>query len=361
MFPRPCDIIQKRGIGGFSMSDDRRYLPSDELLEKIFFYMQQLFSEKELSGTLFLLTELGRTLVNSDRASFWFHDSRTNTLWTMAATGVGRISVPDDTGLIGASVTNNEILIVNNPYNDPRFNPAVDRETGYVTKSILTMPVTDSDGEVIGAFQAVNKITLDGQDDDFNEHDVKRLSLASAFCGRSLESFLLYNESVEDPLTGLKNRRGFFSHFEKHIVPVIGSVPTAMIICDIDHFKNVNDTYGHNAGDAVLRRVARLFSSRAGENDGVFRWGGEEFMFLLPGKTLPEAVTFAEEVRKAVEADECVYMDPFKGELRLRITMSFGVCIIDPTLGIDENVKIADDRLYYAKDHGRNMVQGEIQ
>ena len=138
--------------------DQKKYLSSDELLEKIFYYMSRLFEEKELSKTLFLLTDLGKTLVNSDRASFWFWDKRKHVAWTLAALGIDTITVPENTGLVGAAMSGNEILIINNPYEDSRFNPEVDKNSGYHTKSILTMPVTNSEGVVIGAYQAVNKI-----------------------------------------------------------------------------------------------------------------------------------------------------------------------------------------------------------
>ena len=155
--------------------DNQKYLSSDELLEKIFYYMSRLFEEKELSTTLFLLTDLGKTLVNSDRASFWFWDRRKHTIWTLAALGTDTIEIPENSGLVGASMMNNEILIINDPYSDSRFNPAVDRETGYVTKSILTMPVTNNDGKVIGAYQAINKIDNEGNDAAFTEEDVKEV------------------------------------------------------------------------------------------------------------------------------------------------------------------------------------------
>ena len=110
--------------------DHQKYLSSDEVLEKIFYYMSRLFEEKELSTTLFLLTDLGKTLVNSDRASFWFWDKRKAVIWTLAALGTDTISLPENSGLVGASMMNNEILIINDPYSDPRFNPEVDKETG---------------------------------------------------------------------------------------------------------------------------------------------------------------------------------------------------------------------------------------
>lgn len=331
--------------------DQKKYLSSDELLEKIFYYMSRLFEEKELSKTLFLLTDLGKTLVNSDRASFWFWDKRKHVAWTLAALGIDTITVPENTGLVGAAMSGNEILIINNPYEDSRFNPEVDKNSGYQTKSILTMPVTNSEGVVIGAYQAINKINTDGSDGVFTKEDVKRLSLATAFCGRSLESYVLHNEAIEDPLTGLRNRRGLHTYYERRIATNKNFDSTAIIMCDIDHFKRVNDTYGHNAGDEVLKHVANTLSNSIGIDDGAFRWGGEEFILLLSHKHMADAAEFAENLRKAIEADKIT----FEGT-DIKITMSFGVSEIDPSLTTEENVEGVDAKLYYAKEHGRNRV-----
>ena len=336
--------------------DQKKYLSSDELLEKIFYYMSRLFEEKELSKTLFLLTDLGKTLVNSDRASFWFWDKRKHVAWTLAALGIDTITVPENTGLVGAAMTGNEILIINNPYEDPRFNPDVDKSSGYHTKSILTMPVTNSEGVVIGAYQAVNKINTDGSDGEFTEEDVKRLSLATAFCGRSLESYVLHNEAIEDPLTGLRNRRGLHTYYERRIATNKNFDSTTIIMCDIDHFKRVNDTYGHNEGDEVLKHVANTLSNSIGIDDGAFRWGGEEFILLLSHKHMAETVEFAESLRKAIEADVIT----FEGT-DIKITMSFGVSKINPSLTTEENVQDVDAKLYYAKEHGRNRVISVIE
>lgn len=335
--------------------DNQKYLSSDELLEKIFYYMSRLFEEKELSTTLFLLTDLGKTLVNSDRASFWFWDRRKHTIWTLAALGTDTIEIPENSGLVGASMMNNEILIINDPYSDSRFNPAVDRETGYVTKSILTMPVTNNEGKVIGAYQAINKIDNEGNDATFTEEDVKRLSLATAFCGRSLESYMLYNEAMEDPLTGLRNRRGLHAHYERRIATLRIYEKASIIMCDIDHFKHVNDTYGHNAGDEVLKYVANLLQSSIRIDDGAFRWGGEEFILLLPHKSTAEAIVLAERLRSLIEESVIT----FEGT-DIKITMSFGVSEINPELTTEENVEAVDAKLYYAKEHGRNRVISEL-
>lgn len=336
--------------------EQQKYLSSEELLEKIFYYMSKLFEEKELSKTLFLLTDLGKTLVNSDRASFWFWDKRKHVAWTLAALGIDTITIPENKGLVGAAMMGNEILIINNPYEDPRFNPDVDKNSGYVTKSILTMPVTNSEGKVIGAYQAVNKINTDGSEGEFTQEDVKRLSLATAFCGRSLESYVLHNEAIEDPLTGLRNRRGLHTYYERRISTNKNVDTTSIIMCDIDHFKRVNDTYGHNAGDEVLKHVANTLSSSIGIDDGAFRWGGEEFILLLSHRDMKDAAEFAEGLRKAIEAD----VINFEGT-DIKITMSFGVSLIDPKLTTEENVEGVDAKLYYAKEHGRNRVICEIE
>lgn len=333
------------------MENKNTTLRADELLEKIFYYMNQLVEEHELSTTLSLLTDLGRALVNSDRASFWFWDKRGRQYWTMAAVGEEKITIPERTGIVGVAIDSNETLLINEPYNDPRFNQVVDRQTGYVTESILCMPVTNASGDVIGAYQAINKLNADGSPGVFDASDVKRISLATVFCGKTLESYLLYNEALIDPLTGLKNRRGFYEFYNKRVLKSLENGKVSMIMCDIDHFKKVNDTYGHNAGDAVLTMVGDILTDSIGIDDEVFRWGGEEFVLLLSAKDMGEAQGVAEKIRKKVEDSVC----SFEGT-DIRVTMSFGVSAVKAEYGSDVNVKFADEKLYAAKEGGRNRV-----
>jgi diguanylate cyclase (GGDEF)-like protein len=125
------------------------------------------------------------------------------------------------------------------------------------------------------------------------------------------------------------------------------------VMCDIDKFKSVNDTYGHQAGDAVLRQFAKILQHEAREIDRIGRYGGEEFLLLLPGTVLDAGVTFAERVRKAVEE----HTFTFDGGT-LKRTASFGVAgWPHPAIGHCETlVKMADDALYVAKETGRNKV-----
>ena len=106
-----------------------------------------------------LITKLGTTLVNADRASFWKWDKDKHELWTTAAVGEERITIPENTGLVGKALTGKLAIVTNDPYNCPDFNADVDKKTGYVTKSILVMPISNCKGEFIGVFQAINSWT----------------------------------------------------------------------------------------------------------------------------------------------------------------------------------------------------------
>ncbi len=157
-----------------------------------------------------------------------------------------------------------------------------------------------------------------------------------------------------DGLTGIDNRRRLeerldetFEHSRR-----LGE-PFACVMCDLDKFKSVNDDYGHQAGDAVLRQFAQLLREQAREIDRVGRYGGEEFMLILPGATVDAAVAFAERVRKAVDGRTF----SFAGAV-IRRTVSCGVAAW-PHPGIADVaalVRAADDALYAAKAQGRNRV-----
>jgi diguanylate cyclase (GGDEF)-like protein len=164
----------------------------------------------------------------------------------------------------------------------------------------------------------------------------------------------LKHMSRTDALTGLENRRSIekqldilFAHGERL------SEPLACVMSDLDRFKSVNDDHGHQAGDAVLKQFAAILKREAREIDIVGRYGGEEFIVLLPGTVLDAAVTFAERVRKQVEAHTFV----FDGG-SLQRTASFGVAgWPHPRVSnCDQLVRAADDALYVAKETGRNRV-----
>jgi diguanylate cyclase (GGDEF)-like protein len=164
----------------------------------------------------------------------------------------------------------------------------------------------------------------------------------------------LRHMSQTDALTGLDNRR----HIETRIDEMFEHAkrlaePFSCVMVDLDRFKSVNDTYGHQAGDAVLRQLAKILKHEVREIDHAGRYGGEEFILLLTGTVLDAAVTFAERVRKAIES----HTFTFDGH-SIQRTASFGVAAWPhPKItGPDGLVKAADESLYVAKETGRNRV-----
>jgi diguanylate cyclase (GGDEF)-like protein len=161
--------------------------------------------------------------------------------------------------------------------------------------------------------------------------------------------------SQTDGLTGLDNRR----HLEQQLDAMFAHAkrlnePLSCVMCDLDRFKTVNDSYGHQAGDAVLKQFARILKNEAREKvDRVGRYGGEEFMLLLPGTVLDAAVTFSERVRKEVESRTFTFDSG-----TIKRTASFGVAgwPHPRIVSCDALVRAADDALYVAKETGRNRA-----
>ncbi|MCR4342088.1 MAG: diguanylate cyclase, partial [Gemmatimonadaceae bacterium] len=141
---------------------------------------------------------------------------------------------------------------------------------------------------------------------------IKRLQEDLESRERELEEMndRLRRVSETDGLTGLDNRRYLEERLHEMFEHSLRlHEPLSVVMCDIDHFKSVNDTYGHLAGDAILRQFADLIKEQAREIDRVGRYGGEEFLIILPGTVLDAAVTFAERVREEIENHEFVYGD----------------------------------------------------
>jgi two-component system, cell cycle response regulator len=159
-----------------------------------------------------------------------------------------------------------------------------------------------------------------------------------------------------DALTGLLNRRAFMERLEQETARSRrDQTPLSFILTDIDHFKKVNDTYGHQAGDLVLRRFSKTLSASMRPYDFIGRYGGEEFVVCLSGADEREARSAAERMRRQIEEVEIALPD---GLQPIRITASFGISSYAPEPGetMDLLIKRADDALYRAKDEGRNRV-----
>lgn len=158
--------------------------------------------------------------------------------------------------------------------------------------------------------------------------------------------------SMSDPLTEIYNRRGLENSIQQ--IKTLENKDKwrfSVVSLDLDHFKVINDTYGHDAGDLVLKSVARLISKDRREADTCSRIGGEEFVVILPGTTLSEAAKVAENIRVGLENNAIRV-----GEDTVNVTASFGVATQKNILDLGEALKNADKALYEAKKGGRNRV-----
>ncbi|MBQ0001608.1 MAG: GGDEF domain-containing protein [Clostridiales bacterium] len=162
----------------------------------------------------------------------------------------------------------------------------------------------------------------------------------------------LKTQAGTDPLTGLSNRRNMTELIERwRSANPMSNFSFAM--ADIDYFKRVNDTWGHDCGDEVLRSLADLFKGKVKGKGYVCRWGGEEFFFFFPDLNLDQAKFEVQGICQSVRGLTIPY-----GQQELHVTMTFGVEENDFTSDLKELVRQADEKLYYGKDHGRNCVIG---
>jgi diguanylate cyclase (GGDEF)-like protein len=207
--------------------------------------------------------------------------------------------------------------------------------------------------------------------DDFSQNEIVPLILffGSLFVYFTISLFLettidikrIYHleiENITDPLMGISNRRHLtrilqeeFSRAERY------KLPLAILMLDIDYFKKVNDTYGHDVGDMVLINLGTLIQELIRETDYVARYGGEEIMVICPLTDAEHAVELAERLRQEIESCIIVPNDVKKGIPEIRITVSIGVSeYTSDIVSVADLVKRADLSLYRAKNEGRNCV-----
>lgn len=233
-------------------------------------------------------------------------------------------------------------------------------ENGSDGETIITCPLLDGDRNFMGALRfrtwlnfAREEIDLIRQFGDMINQSLNRLA----------EIEKLKTKSTTDALTGLKTKEFFLDFLEAEFAYCNRyKMPMGLLFLDLDHFKKINDTYGHQAGDMVLKEVARTISNLIRKSDVAARYGGEELVVVLRDTEYNGIRTLAEKIRKAIADLELVH----EGQ-RIPVTASIGVAsyiypIMDGPSNLpmidtaEEMIRIADDNMYHAKANGRNMV-----
>ncbi|NUQ19376.1 MAG: GGDEF domain-containing protein, partial [Gemmatimonadaceae bacterium] len=218
---------------------------------------------------------------------------------------------------------------------------------------LAVVPLARAELGVIGAI-----VIEADQPDAVTRREVENVNLLGVIAARSLETAWEIEEEWRkartDPLTGLSNRR----HFDEQLQRIVSDslahgTPASLVVADVDHFKRVNDTYGHEAGDAVLKAVARVFLDCLRAEDVCARYGGEEIAILLPETSVDRAQEVAERVRRAIAAKPVKH-----GDRSITVTASFGVAGYPESTALRDALFPAADRaLYEAKAGGRDQVK----
>lgn len=183
-------------------------------------------------------------------------------------------------------------------------------------------------------------------------NDSRRLSTLANFSdGLQRESEHYKLLSGTDPLTGALNRNGFAQEMSQRANNELFESNTALMIIDLDHFKRINDRYGHDAGDIVLREAAKIIQSNTRAGDPLVRWGGEEFVLICENVSVQQALLIAEKIRAAVE--ELIISHEDK---TIAVTVSIGIGVVESQEQFENLFRRTDKALYRAKQLGRNCV-----
>lgn len=218
--------------------------------------------------------------------------------------------------------------------------------------SIIGIPIFLRN-EIFGVIVLINK-----KINSYFDNEVGMLFSFAGQAGMALENAKLFEEvkkmATTDSLTKLYNRRYFFELAEREFLESKKyDRALSVIMIDIDNFKKINDNYGHNIGDEFIKYVAEKASKSVRKTDVICRYGGEEFVILLPATDVNTAMMVAERIRKSIESDSIEAV----GFGRLFITSSLGVSSKhDDTSDIEHLIHVADEALYTAKENGRNRV-----
>jgi diguanylate cyclase (GGDEF)-like protein len=295
-----------------------------------------------VEGAFDKVTNLIRTLFGVPMSAVSLID--TDRQWFKSLAGLDATQTPRSEAFCDHAIRQDEPLIITDARNDPRFadNPLVTGDPGI--RSYAGVPLRTPDGYNIGSLCAI-----DTRARDFAPEQIEILKSLAPIVVEQMELRLL---AERDHLSGAMTRRAFVAALDKAIaLHIRHRRPAALLMLDIDHFKRINDTYGHPVGDRVIEAVAKRCVELSRPSDSLGRIGGEEFALLLPETSEADALAAARRFCTAI------------GEMRipndppLRVTASFGVAAIGAgRLSSQDWLSAADAALYEAKRGGRNRA-----
>ncbi len=310
-----------------------------------------LGSDQDVGALLSRISELCCELVGSDACSVMLLDGARRTLLARAAFGlrtekVHRLSFGVGQGVAGWVAQRGEAARIDDVSQDPRF-VVLDESPHTPIVSMACVPML-ARGQVVGVLTATS-----GQRAAFKQSDVELLSFLATTIALDMENLRLHKVAVTDPLTGAYNREFLAARLPAELETAdAGERALSVAMVDVDHFKAINDRHGHGVGDEVLCEVARRLRAAIRAGDLLVRYGGEEFLVVLPRASAGQAWEIGERMRSKVAAGPIVV-----GPRLLPVRISVGIAQYRGNETAGELVQRADGALYTAKGNGRDRVE----
>jgi diguanylate cyclase (GGDEF)-like protein len=321
-------------------------------------FSKALVSSYDMESLLTAVLERIKLLLPAANWSLLLLDPQSRELYFAVTVGLDPDSVKAirlrlGEGIAGVVAQTGQPIFIPDVDQDPRFSARVDTVTGFDTRSIIALPLIVR-GEVIGVFEVVNV-----EDDEvFLENHLPHLSILADYVAIAVDNVRnlqkLQARTFIDEVTGFYNSR-YLNFSLDHLVPRIREQggEFSVVFLDLDNFKAVVDNYGHPRGSKVLGEVARVIHSVLGPDDSLVRYGGDEFVILLPHRPQSEALELTRRLRE--EINQASFLND-EG-LDIHVTASYGIATLPEDAGDQEELlAMADKAMFSSKNRGKDRI-----
>ncbi len=329
----------------------------DRLLATIEF-SKALVSANDMETLLTAILERIRGIIPAENWSLLLIDPQTGELYFAVIVGLAPETVKDirlkpGEGIAGTVAQSGQPIFIPDVNQDPRFAGRVDTQTGFVTRSIIALPLLIR-GEVIGVFEVVNV----AEERFFREKYLPHLTILADYVAIAVDNVRnlqrLEARTFIDEVTGFYNTRYLIHELDRLIPQLLDQGEHfSVVFLDLDNFKTVVDTHGHLRGSKVLAQVARVIDGVLGRDDSLVRYGGDEFIILMPRQSQPGALEVTRRLRRSL--NQTVFLQD-EG-LEVMVTASYGIASLpEDAQDREELLLIADRAMFSSKGRGKDRI-----
>jgi diguanylate cyclase (GGDEF)-like protein len=321
-------------------------------------FSKALVSAYDMETLLTAILARIKAIIPARNWSLLLIDPQTKELYFAVVVGVApetvkNIRLKPEEGIAGTVARTGIPIFIPDVEQDPRFSARVDATTGFATRSIIALPLLVR-GEVIGVFEVVNV-----EDEKyFREKYLPHLTILADYVAIAVDNVRnlqkLEARTFIDEVTGFYNTR-YLIHELDRLIPqhLSRGEPFSVVFLDLDNFKTVVDTYGHLRGSKVLAQVARVIHEVLGPDDSLVRYGGDEFLILLPRRFRADAVQIARRLRLTLNATAFLQDE----NLAIKVTASYGIATVpEDAQDREKLLLIADRAMFGSKGQGRDRI-----